>query len=477
MNKSDGKASNKSVKKIITFLLVFVLSVFLVVLIMIKKNENPLSNVSLDTNTIQILDSLGDDDRVDDFLKIYGILRNVDLTDAKKTNTQKLQIDKISEKWNIETAKLNPYTTMNVNTIHFFYELVTPAYYEKAPFQKNSLNIDVDRLVNQFQAQGFRYNKEADKDLAETAIRYYKTNELVGPYCSLRYHNKDKAVEYVSLALFNNQRKWSATQMEAHLNQALDEQVKDMIYLAMQDLDSYIVEGEHPILNGVFTDEEIAVLNWFLYQLNSEQLRAYDVLNNDTTVDCLGIWIPITLNDKAGILGFGLNGIDISVQRIDGYASEFEKHLHSLKQAFWDEPDVIIENDELNLIDLYRANENSKSESPGLNFVGQWQDSYSQRASLKIENKNEVYSLMINWGISAAETMQWRMTGTYSSGEKTGVISQDCTKVRIYSKGTEILEEVIYTEGEAFFYIQNGILYWEDFTEQIGDKCTFEKFE
>lgn len=45
------------------------------------------------------------------------------------------------------------------------------------------------------------------------------------------------------------------------------------------------------------------------------------------------------------IIGFGLNGIDISIYRKDAYTSEFEKNFHLLKQAFWDEPDVIINSD------------------------------------------------------------------------------------------------------------------------------------
>lgn len=480
MNESGGNSSNKSIKKISTILIVLVISIFAVVLFFNKKEDHTTPNVVLDTNTIEILDSLGDDDRINDFLLIYGILQNVDLADEKKINTQKLQIDEIAKKWNIKTAKLTPHTSINTNTIHFFHELVAPAYYEKAPFQKNSLDIDIYEIENLFVTQGFRYHDAWSEDSTHTRIKYYKSNELNGPYCSISYHDKDDAVEYVHITLLDSQREWSGTQMESHLNQTFDEQMNDMINLAIQDLISYKAAGENPMLDAVLTNEDIDILNWFLYQLNDEQLRRYDVINNEDTIDCLNIWIQADINDKSMIIGFGLNGIDISIYRKDAYTSEFEKNFHLLKQAFWDEPDVIINSDVPNLNELYTSRENHESDSSEVivsDFIGEWQDSYSQRASLVIDHSNDIYSILIDWGNSADESMQWRMTGTFVNGEKPGIISQDCTKVRIYSGGTEIKEEVIYTGGEALLFIKNGNLYWTDNEEQAGDRCIFEKFE
>lgn len=129
---------------------------------------------------------------------------------------------------------------------------------------------------------------------------------------------------------------------------------------------------------------------------------------------------------------------------------------------------------------MYTSRENHESDSSEVivsDFIGEWQDSYSQRASLVIDHSNDIYSILIDWGNSADESMQWRMTGTFVNGEKPGIISQDCTKVRIYSGGTEIKEEVIYTGGEALLFIKNGNLYWTDNEEQEGDRWIFEKFE
>lgn len=64
-----------------------------------------------------------------------------------------------------------------------------------------------------------------------------------------------------------------------------------MINLAIQDLISYKTAGENPMLDAVLTNEDIDILNWFLYQLNDEQLRRYDVINYEDTIDCLNIWI------------------------------------------------------------------------------------------------------------------------------------------------------------------------------------------
>jgi len=438
---------------------------------------------ALSIETKQILDSLGDDERVNDFLKAYNLLLNLDITEEKNSNEKVDQVNEITEKWNVEPIKIGHRDISHGSTeliiIHLFYDLIAPVYYEKAPFQKNSLELNIDEITKLFADKDFIYSEEWGDDITQINTKYYKSSELKGPYCSMNYHAKDKEVQSLSFDFFESQRNWSSSQMEEHLNQPFEEQRNDIIDLTLQDLSDYRDGEEDPMLRAVFTAEELEILNWFLDQLDDDQLRQYNIIDTEGHTSFIGLWISANLNDKAFIIGFDLTGIDISIQRRDRYLSEFEKNLHMLQKSFWDEPELVMNENVPDLEELYNSRnitDINSHDKGGSDFIGEWQDSYSQRARMDIEYIDGIYSITINWANSAAENVQWRMTGEFINSEKTGIASYDCTKVLTNSEHGDMTEEVLYEDGEVFLFIENGKLYWSDLTENAGDQCIFEKF-
>jgi len=93
-------------------------------------------------------------------------------------------------------------------------------------------------------------------------------------------------------------------------------------------------------------------------------------------------------------------------------------------------------------------------------YVGDYQDSVSQRATLNIakgDGKSLVFT--VRWGASADETTEWKMTGTYdpatyrfnyANAVKTNIKTVD---------GKEVKEEV-YNDGTGYFSIEGGALTW-----------------
>lgn len=109
-------------------------------------------------------------------------------------------------------------------------------------------------------------------------------------------------------------------------------------------------------------------------------------------------------------------------------------------------------------------------------FTGKWQDSKSQRATAEIDYVDGQFVINIHWANSAEEAYEWRMTGELEKPGNNLVVSSDCVKVLVAAddKG-EVTETVQYENGEAYFAIINGILYWYDDTESAGEQCIFEK--
>lgn len=109
------------------------------------------------------------------------------------------------------------------------------------------------------------------------------------------------------------------------------------------------------------------------------------------------------------------------------------------------------------------------------NYVGTWQDSYSQRCNLEITQLNESQvSAEIHWSSSATEDSQWTMTGTYQP-DGTVEYSDGCLSNLVYGNDGSVSSQNVYTNGTGRFFIENGILYWEDDVDNQGAQCTFEK--
>lgn len=116
-------------------------------------------------------------------------------------------------------------------------------------------------------------------------------------------------------------------------------------------------------------------------------------------------------------------------------------------------------------------------QNPVMNLVGEYWDSYSQRANMTIEaGEGALAKVTIRWGSSAFETSEWRFTGTFNQ-DTMEIPYEDCVLVNeVYDMARgEMVETIIYDNGTGKLSIQsdNSIL-WQDNVENAGEHCCFE---
>ena len=111
-------------------------------------------------------------------------------------------------------------------------------------------------------------------------------------------------------------------------------------------------------------------------------------------------------------------------------------------------------------------------------FAGTWVDSVSQRCWLTIENYDGIhYGIDINWSSSASENTHWMFNGTYE--KEYGGLKYNGDEIHeIYNEDGSIEKNFIYTDGSGVFKItENGTMIWDDWIENAGKECIFEKEE
>ena len=111
-------------------------------------------------------------------------------------------------------------------------------------------------------------------------------------------------------------------------------------------------------------------------------------------------------------------------------------------------------------------------------YVGTWWDTYSQRCHMEINSPDGIYySIDIKWGSSAQSSTNWSFYGEYD--EIAGGIRYYGSRIEeYYPENGEMQETYVYTDGEGLIWIgDDGMLYWEDYVEQQGANCIFEKSE
>lgn len=111
-------------------------------------------------------------------------------------------------------------------------------------------------------------------------------------------------------------------------------------------------------------------------------------------------------------------------------------------------------------------------------YVGLWWDTYSQRCNMEISSYDGIYyDIDINWGSSAWDNTHWSFYGTYD--EIAGGIHYYGSRIEeYYPDDGEMQETYVYSDGEGLIWIgDDGMLYWDDYIEQQGIDCSFEKSE
>lgn len=109
-------------------------------------------------------------------------------------------------------------------------------------------------------------------------------------------------------------------------------------------------------------------------------------------------------------------------------------------------------------------------------YVGTWWDTNSQRCNMEISSYDKTsYNIEINWGSSACDNTHWSFYGTYD--EMAGGIHYYGSRIEeYYPDNGEVQETCIYSDGEGLIWIgDDGMLYWDDYIENQGADCSFEK--
>ena len=116
----------------------------------------------------------------------------------------------------------------------------------------------------------------------------------------------------------------------------------------------------------------------------------------------------------------------------------------------------------------------SAANSAGDAFVGDWM---CERASIYIDEDDNVYNVHITWGSSAFERAVWDYTCALdpATGALTGV-GKESTET--YNDNGELVStEVVYTDGAATFTIDGDALLWNDAKENVAEGMRFERVE
>ena len=110
------------------------------------------------------------------------------------------------------------------------------------------------------------------------------------------------------------------------------------------------------------------------------------------------------------------------------------------------------------------------------NYIGTWQDQYSQRCNMEISSLTESeVSVLIRWGSSATEESQWTMTGVYQPDSGILEYTDGVLTDNVYQDNGAISSEEAYSGGTGRFYIEDGYLYWIDDVENQGAECYFQR--
>ncbi len=104
---------------------------------------------------------------------------------------------------------------------------------------------------------------------------------------------------------------------------------------------------------------------------------------------------------------------------------------------------------------------------------GNYGDSVSQRAGATVIEEDDEVEITVYWSSSAAETTHWEME-CKKEGDR--LTYTDCEKSDItFSEDGSETAKVIYEDGEGYFTVKDGKLYWDGAAEEDCKTCIFEK--
>ena len=196
--------------------------------------------------------------------------------------------------------------------------------------------------------------------------------------------------------------------------------------------------------------------------------------------DCHGGKGNVTLYLEGDVLNYVITDfVSAAKDGLDPYGIGFGSGGGSLQRV--DKLPVPLEQFEDNKIEKDSEKEsddaNTSEEEEDDVYVGDWADTFSERATMTVTKTAGKYSIRIEWADSASENTVWTMTAVekHEDGDY-WLESTDCKKaLTVYSEDGLVSKEVEYENGKAMIYYMDETLNWIDYTEYAGDDCSFEK--
>ena len=114
-----------------------------------------------------------------------------------------------------------------------------------------------------------------------------------------------------------------------------------------------------------------------------------------------------------------------------------------------------------------------------INFIGGWQDSVGQRASMTVIPTQEDgdYAILIRWGNSAFEASEWTMNAVFNTESAELEYQNGAKYERSYSEdGLAVTEKQVWSDGKGGFrFGDDGKMEWTDDHEELASGCRFER--
>ena len=114
----------------------------------------------------------------------------------------------------------------------------------------------------------------------------------------------------------------------------------------------------------------------------------------------------------------------------------------------------------------------------GKDLVGEYNDSFSQRASMTVEALygSNSYRVTVFWGSTATESTIWTMTAHMDADGLLSYTDGTCENHSVEADGSEKMETVAENES-GFFTPKEGKLLWNGAPDESCVDCVFEKAE
>lgn len=276
--------------------------------------------------------------------------------------------------------------------------------------------------------------------------------------------NPDYTEENVEIVEFTGYCTYQEVEVKALIQFTLNEEdgTFEASYLSFNDVPQNMLMLS-ALLEAAFTDEDMddTVKNNSVKTEQESNSAEIEQENNSTETE--------QENDYALL--------DEFISLICSYSDPPEYEGDELTEYFKEQFDLWLSGDGYNNI-MTDADGHLVIPDHTAEYAGTWWDMNSKRCYMEISSSDGIYySIDINWANGASDNTHWSLWGTYD--ENAGGIHYYGSRIEEhYPDDGEMQETHTYSDGEGLIWIgDDSMLYWEDYTEQQGNDCYFEREE